>query len=205
MDIGVPAILDWADIENSASDMFNVWAGRPELRWARNAWGLLDLVNCTRYSNPVELAMVKIRLMALAAFYRDFCHLAWKETNYPLYVRWSELLTLEPIRIGLLLPRTDEWSQLDDHLLLCDGLTHLAEAERPTIAQVLTSGYGLSALVCALWNSNREPIPENPAEIDDLIQYEETPEQILNFRVDDLGPAYGWLDQGADPILECGG
>jgi hypothetical protein len=205
-----PQTLSWEEIAGAAREMFNVWVDQPELRWARNAWELLSLVGLTRYSNPAELTIVKLRLMALSAFYRDFCYVAWQEQTYPMYVLWSEELSLAPIRVGQLLGDSGEWNEVEDESLLSDGLTHLVTKERRHVGTALIQAYGVSSLLCALYNSNRQPIPpkrnqETEEEIDESICYEETPDYILNHTGDELGPAYTWLDQGAEPLLECGG
>jgi len=65
----------WEDISEDAASLFRVWTEGRELHWAKKSWEALGKRGLTSYADEVERARVVVRLMTLAAIYRDFCEL----------------------------------------------------------------------------------------------------------------------------------
>lgn len=65
---------------------------------------------------------------------------------------------------------------------------------------------GIDELFVSLWNSNKpdRQMDKEDSEEDccDPANRKESPYEILNFDINEKGPAYTWLDQGADELLD---
>ncbi|PYP82906.1 MAG: hypothetical protein DMF61_24900 [Blastocatellia bacterium AA13] len=60
--------LVWADVEEAAQLAFKVWASRPELRWAKEAWELLGKAGMTQFSTELRRYEVAIRFLVLCDY-----------------------------------------------------------------------------------------------------------------------------------------
>lgn len=78
----------------------------------------------------------------------------------------------------------------------------LIAGARIDVVDNLTLSFGdTSSLLVSLWNSTKDHRQE---ECDEgyCVQCEESADSILNYDIEEKGPAYTWLDQGADVLLE---
>lgn len=114
--------------------MFDVWVGQPELRWARLAWERLLERGLGNYGNPTEKCMVKIRFLALAGFYHDFCYVAWRVEAYPDYQVWAELLEIHSFSLGQLAGTSAEWSEEDTGCVV--GYTEVIRTCRRWVCEI---------------------------------------------------------------------
>ena|SRR5258708_3267058 len=75
---------------------------------------------------------------------------------------------------------------------------------RPQVVNALTTAYGsASELLVSLWNSrNLHDWSQCPFEDEGCSDCKESADQILNRNFEEKRPAYAWLDQGADEILD---
>lgn len=201
------AILTWDELGEVAKSLFDVWQGQPELRWAKEAWTHLTSRGLASYSNDLEKCRTKIRLIALAAFYCDFCYLAWDEAAYPTYDLWAELLEISEVRVGQLIGSDSELStEEEEERLFQEVLRKLVRSARQEVFGALVDAYGnTSALLVALWNSNKDHEPkECDFGVEGCNDCEQSADEILNYDIEEKGPAFTWLEQGADEVLVDG-
>lgn len=81
--------IDWVDIQEAATNMFNIWVDQPELRWAKDAWLKLESQKLTEYNDDIEKHIVLIRFMALATLYHEFSEYAFDEPGNIDYDSWT--------------------------------------------------------------------------------------------------------------------
>lgn len=77
--------ITWYEIEDVAKEAFDVCRGNPDLRWASMAWEVLESAGATIYTTGIAQTEVKIKFLALAGIYRDFCHVVWHQCCEPDY------------------------------------------------------------------------------------------------------------------------
>ncbi len=201
------ATLTWDELSEVVKPLFDVWEGQPELRWAKQAWTHLTSRGLASYSNDFEKCRTKIRLMALAAFYRDFCYLAWDLAAYPTYDLWAELLEISKVLVGQLIGSDAELStEEDEETLFQEVLRKLVRSERQEVFGALVNAYGnTSSLLVALWNSNKDHESKDcDFGVEGCNNCEQSADQILNYDIEEKGPAFTWLEQGADEALVDG-
>lgn len=186
--------VEWEDIETIARELFKIWEGRPELSWARHAWGALDSAGLTSYSTEVERSQCLIRLLVLAAIYHEFCVRAFGEGDSG---GWQEVVDLADLT-GDGFPRFDaftlgqlaERSGIDvdngpdvDGNVMGEVLHELTVAEHPTVVQALlrtASQAGLQTVearvFAELWLSGDSEIayPITDDEVSDIVNHDLT-------------------------------
>ncbi len=160
----VPGSLGWDEVQGAAKEIFNVWGGNPELRWAERAWDVLATAGLTRYTGQADRLRVYIRFLALGAIYRDFCYLAFDEYTEPEYGDWicdppyDEVGILE-FRLGQIVGEAAESDEeyVERSTLIANVVPGLIGEERGTVAQGLVKGFGnISSLFVSLWRSKDE-------------------------------------------------
>lgn len=203
-------ILQWSELEECGRSAFDIWVDQPELSWAQEAWKHLTQQGLASYANELERCRVKIRFLALAGIYHDWCYVAWQEPAAPTYVSWAHLLDIAELRVGQLLGIGNipiEGEDEEDQLFVL-GLTKLISLHREEVLAALLQGYGdISDLFVSLWNSNKiDGGLETEVSEDDVSgdagSKKESAYEVLNLNIDEKGPAYTWLDQGAEELLD---
>jgi hypothetical protein len=143
--------MAWADIESLADEVFHVWSGQPELKWAKCAWDMLDQAGLTAYRNAVQKYAVQFRLLVLSGIYSDFCDRAFDE---PSEIGYSMEFELDRFVGGQLWARRPDLKfddELDDD---GDILNTLVETHRGEVVRALVKGFGSdTALYASLWKS----------------------------------------------------
>jgi hypothetical protein len=78
---------------------------------------------------------VKLRFLALAGIYRDWCSIAWQERANPGYSDWAYILEINAFHLGQLMRCDDtEFDQeLDQDQLCTMALRHLISLSRPEV------------------------------------------------------------------------
>jgi hypothetical protein len=197
--------LQWIDVEECARSAFNIWVDQPELNWAKEAWEHLVRQGLAGHSTELEKCQVKIRFLALAGIYHDWCCVVWQEAVPPMYCYWAEPLEISAFRMGQLVGVGSAGinEEPDDHNLFGRGLHEAIRASRPEVFIALLRGYGdISDLFVSLWNSDKVDSDEDEWEGDlEYADRKESAYQILNYDISEKGPAYTWLDQGAYELL----
>lgn len=209
----------WDDVARDANSMFRVWSDGRELDWAKKSWEALSKRGLTAYSNQIEWTRVMVRLMALAAIYRDFCELAVDEIHEPEYTYWADDLSVTAFRVAQCVGsefRKDEEVASGD--LLESALLELMETARTEVHKVLLTEYGgESLLFVSLWNTveyeraeDLEPEEtdedlENGQDEDDLklpsqlaadINWRQNASSIVNNVTGEKMKAFEWIQQG---------
>lgn len=173
-------------MKDGARELFKVWCLGSELEWAERAWGMLEKAGLTAYRDAVEETRVRVRLLALATIYWDFCRLGadesfgWDELNYHA----SESLEIGAFRLAQLAgPALDAGDyNAEESGLVESALRHLIVEERPAIGTALIKGHGdewtfLKALFATI------KTPPDPPEDDE-------PEFMR------AAPVMGWIMEG---------
>ena len=187
--------LTWEEIEPAAKQVFRVWIGQPELKWAKQAWELMGKAGFTSYTNELERHTVAIRFLALAAFYNDFCEVMWEEPTLgeAMLMDVFELLVLEPFQIGQLVGRDAKIESV------FEALWSLVNKARDTVFRALLVGFedtqeNPATLFISLYRSNHTREDEGEEEGD------ETDWEIVNEVTDEKLAAFTWLTEGAPPL-----
>ena len=205
--------LDWVDIQESATNMFNIWDDQPELKWVEEAWLKLESQKLTEYNNELEKYIVLIRLITLATLYHEFCEHAFDEPGNIDYDSWVHFLekedfALDPLRLGQLLGRNfmiqEEIEDYTQYGLTEKCIGTLVEAERNLVVTALINGFGDESLLFAhLWLS-RQALGKNKDfsedDADEDIFYEaschETVDDVLGDVTIDKMRAFEWVMEG---------
>jgi len=210
--------IEWHNIQESASEIFNIWLGSPELKWAEDAWSKLDLEELTSYENELDKHIVLIRFLALGTLYHEFCQFAFEQMANIDYSSWaealdSEILFISPFRLGQLLGSSfmleeEIYDSSTEHSLLPEFIGSLVEQQRAIVVTALVNGFGDESLLFAhLWLSRRsldEENEENDDDEDSEIYYEittvETVEDVLASVTFDKMTAFEWVMDGMPAI-----
>jgi hypothetical protein len=187
-------VLDWMDVRSAAEAAFDVWESGSELEWAKAVWERTVVAGIANYSNEIERHKAAVLFLGVAGLYRDFCALAWEERDAPTYSEWAEDLSLDDFVLGRLVG-------LDPRIQKDDALNHLVNAARPQVVTLLTQLFGnLNSLFVSLWRTG----PDRVNEQDDDDDGDEglTDDEILNDATPEKLSAYGWLDSGAEVVLD---
>jgi hypothetical protein len=195
-----PTTVTWKDLEEAAPLIFDVWSGKPELKWAKMAWTILGEAGLTSYKDEVERHLVLMRFFALSWIYRDFCSAAWEENTECLYSDWAHELELSTFRLGQCVEHDfcSDWEagEAEDEELAQMAVEDLVEQARPKVVRALRSGYSSTTeLFVSLWLSDNSEFSGVPVQdLDrDLVS------EILNNAALEAMEAYSWIDGGMYP------
>lgn len=185
----------WEDVNREAESIFRIWTDAREVEWAKQSWKVLSKHGLTSYSNQIEQTRVMVRLMALAAIYRDFCELAFDEVHEPEYTVWADELCLSSFRIAQCVgPQFHDDEPAEEKKLLDGAISELLAEARSEIYEALRSEWGDDSLLfVSLWNTveyqRNEPDStwaENPANV--------VPEKGGQSAPSDQGGEIDWLE-----------
>jgi hypothetical protein len=185
-------VLDWEEVKAAAQVAFTVWVSGGELQWAQEVWERTVAAGLANYSNELERHRAALLLLGLAGLYRDFCSLAWDERDAPTYSYWAEELNLSDFVLGQLVGP-------DPHTKKNDALNYLVNDTRPQIMKLLMQFFGnVDSLFVSLWRAGPDTANEEENNCDGVL----TDDQILSDATPEKVAAYGWLDSGADVVLD---
>lgn len=186
------------DLEEAASEIFNIWSGGSEIEWASHMWGLLRRAGLTVWGDEVERALVFCRLVALAGISREFAARAWGEGEAG---EWRENVgadvtgdypLLDPIALGRLAERVGIWSEPsedDGRERAIELVTAIAEDQWSTVTEALVEELDPAGLFASLWMSRRSDAryPLSPAVVHNVVNTDVTNAKI---------GAYSWIENG---------
>lgn len=184
--------LQWIEAEAAANEAFNVWVGRPELAWAKQAWHVLEMRGLADYSDEFERHTVAFRFLVLGGIYRDFCTVYWEETTDRSYSEWAASFELSPLILGQL------YGQLADEPLTEDEsevLAALVESQRRVVVDALLAGFGGDVKLYESLAHSREP---QDARLDDDHAFDRLDTTWQN------SAGYGWVNEGCRPAFANG-
>jgi hypothetical protein len=191
-----PRRLSWKHVRSVAINLFNVWVGQPELKWAREAWRHLRAKGLTSYRNELDRAMVLVRLGTLAFMYREFCDVAFQEGSGQFdFVEWYELgidtsLLTQLVATGKEPAESDE-DKADESDSNKDHLQELTVRVRLEIYEALKDGFGSdSMLFASLWRSPNEDEPLRQESLD----------ETLNCVTSEKAEAFSWICEGMNQL-----
>ncbi|OGQ74368.1 MAG: hypothetical protein A3G40_07680 [Deltaproteobacteria bacterium RIFCSPLOWO2_12_FULL_57_22] len=163
--------IDWDEVEDAASKMFNVWGAVYELDWAKEAWGHLCAAGLTSRQTFLDETAAKLRLVTLARIYEEFCGLAWDENPDRPIDYLAEHLHIDPVAIGVLAASAecDELEEaVEDYELHQAALTAVTDNQRKEIYGCLKAAYGDEyRLYSRIWHT-RSPLAEEDTEGDEF-------------------------------------
>jgi len=130
-----PQKLAWEDIAETAKKAFHLQGDHAnELRWAKQAWQVLEKVGATVYDDEIGRLKVVIRFFALVAIYYDFYSIMSDESEYELwYGDWIDDLKVNPLYIGMVASKDEKWNSdevSDDSVAINDTLSFLTDRAR---------------------------------------------------------------------------
>jgi hypothetical protein len=165
--------LRWDEVKPFARDLFKVWWDGSELQWAQTAWEHVIAAGYANGEMGKEYCQARLRLLALATLYADWCFLATDENPEPEVEGYVKVLALNPFYLGLLLEPDyeldgqDRFGFHDDEIALANAVRELVCRERPIVAKALLAGFGgPSQLFISLWRTQCPPVvqEDEPAE-----------------------------------------
>ena len=184
--------LSWNIVRPVAASVFNLWVDNSEeLRWAREAWGILRKEGLTSYYDDLTRCKVLLRFIALCDIYLDFAHVAWQESVATNYCDLAEILDIDPLQLELLVKGCEETESIEKIELSSfndDDFRCLSDDQRSEIIGALIKGHGgdLSNLFFSLWKTN----PNHSDESEDFIENADLSGDKLD--------AYDWLANGCE-------
>jgi len=195
----VSSSICWEDVLNrDGESLFRVWTDARELDWAKKTWEAVGKRGLTSWANQVEWTLVMVRLMTLAAIYRDFCELAFDEVHHPAYTLWADELCLSTFRLAQCVgSQFDAGEDRDDKSLLEGALLELMEEARSDIHEALREEFGDDSLLfVSLWNTveykRDEEVRESESKLVDSEGETEHEHPKNNVEIDWLEDAY-WV------------
>ena len=107
---------------------------------------------------PFSSLAAKLRLVALARIYQEFCRLVWDEDPETPVDYLAEDLEIDPVALGILAARVDpdEFEEFaDDYELREAALLAVTDGQRREIFECLRAAYGdENRLYSRLWHTN---------------------------------------------------
>jgi hypothetical protein len=194
--------LEWDEVRGFAQQLFTIWVGDGELRWAEAAWKALSVAGLANYVTEVDRTLCLVRVVALNAVYREFCSCAFHEgeSGEWLYAVTADLLGDYPLIDAFSLGQLAEqrgifadngpYVEPDQRL---EALRELAFDESRGVARALEEQWGENELFFSLYVSNRDDSAEDDSSNDELYA------EVLNSGVDygaGKGQAYSWVADG---------
>lgn len=165
--------LRWAEVNGIAKELFRVWSDGSEREWAEVAWGHIIAVGYANGEHGKEYCRARLRFLALATLYADWCSIATEEEPEPEVYCYIETLKLNPFYLGLLLgpdyelDGQDRFDFYDDEIALANAVLELVDKERPIVAEALLAGFGSpGGLFVSLWRT-QYPMIEQRDELEE--------------------------------------
>ena len=190
--------LEWSEVKQIANDLFHTWGGG-DLRWAEAAWQVLSESGLTSYVFEVDRTVCIIRLVALNAFYREFCVRAFDEGSsddwqYELFELVGGYPLIDAFSLGQLAERRGIF--VDNALYQepdprTEAIQELARGEYRQVVDALQARWGEHDLFAALWVSPEAKGNLYPLDAD-LRGEIATMDPPSN-----MGRAWAWYDDGA--------
>ena len=157
--------IDWADVSEAASRMFDVWCGGGEILWVEECWNHFGKAGLTRNATPLEATESLLRLVSLARIYEEFCGLAWDENPETPISYLAEDLDIDPLALGILGGQSSAdafWDAESSHELQRAALTAATTAQRQEIYNCLVNAYGgVTELYSRMSATNQSSQEEN--------------------------------------------
>lgn len=188
--------VEWADVEPIARELFDIWLIGSELRWAEYAWGLLGQAGLTSYQAEIERARCVFRVIALSAFYREFCVRAfdegcsdeWRDQSFSELV--GEYPKVSLFTLGQLAERAgipaDDSMEHDRSTLLNEVCEGLADWEYAEVVGTLGRQLDHAALFASLWQTPKCGVeyPLDDDEVSAIVNEDCTANKLM---------AYEWM------------
>lgn len=190
--------LEWGEIVEIAGDLFRIWGGG-DLRWAEAAWQVLSEAGLNRYVFEVDRTVCIMRLVAVNAFYREFCVRAfdegtsgdWQDEVFGLIGEYPQI---DAFSLGQLAEQRDVFvnnSPYERPDPRADAIRELVTAEYQQVVDALHARWGKSDLFAALYVSPEAKGDLYPLDAD-LRNQVSTMEPPIN-----MGRAWEWYENGA--------
>ena len=156
-----PDVVRWDKLEDTASEMFNVWVDGVELDWAKECWGHFIAGDLAGDATILERTATLLRLVTLARIYEEFCSRAWDENPDTPIVNMAEGLEIDPVALGILASRVsgDTFDDVfGDYELHEVALIAVTDAQRNEIFDCLCTAYGDSVRLYSRMYHTRYPV-----------------------------------------------
>ncbi len=155
----------WSDVAAPAAKMFKVWMDGSELKWAEEAWGHLHAAGLAGRESILEETAAKLRLVALAQIYQEFCGFAWDENPETPLDYLAEYLEINALALGILAAASDadEFNDAGDEYELREAaLVAVTQGQRTEIFRCLKDAYGGEVqLYTRLWHTRSADAEED--------------------------------------------
>lgn len=149
----------WEEVEDAATEIFNVWYIGSELAWAKEAWEHFSKAGLNQASSVLDRTKVNLRLLALGRIYHEFCGYAWDENTDRPIEYMAEYLDIDPVALGVIAGNAglDQFADIkDEEGLRESALIEASEGLRAEIFDCLKSAYGSDTeLYSRMWKTCR--------------------------------------------------
>jgi hypothetical protein len=190
--------VEWSEIAEIAEDLFRTWGGG-DLRWAEAAWQVLSESGLTRYVFEVDRTVCIMRLVALNAFYREFCVRAFKEATsgdwqYEIFGLIVDYPLIDAFSLGQVAEQRDVFVNNSPHKRpdpRADAIRELVTGAYQQVVDAVQARWGKSGLFAALYVSPKAKGDLYPLNAD-LRDQVFTIEPPIN-----MARAWEWYEDGA--------
>lgn len=136
--------VEWNEISDAASGIFNVWTSGGDLDFAKESWSHLAAGGLTSDDCVYDSTRTLLRLIALRLIYGEFCAAKWDEQSETPISYLVEDLEIDPLALGLiagdyLAPGSE---QGDPFSLRAAALEAAVERLKPEVFACLMNTYG---------------------------------------------------------------
>lgn len=136
--------VEWDEISDAASGIFNIWTSGGDLDFAKESWSHLAAGELTSDDCVYDLTRTLLRLIALRLVYGEFCAAKWDEQSEPPISYLVEDLEIDSLALGLIAgDYLAPGSELGDPFSLRAAALEVAvERLKPEVFSCLLNAYG---------------------------------------------------------------
>lgn len=189
--------IEWHEVRPVVEEIFSVWSSGSGILLARHAWEELAAAGRTHYEGDLGRSEVIISLLALGAYYREFCSYAFDEGTVGEWREWitSSLMGDRPLLDASVLgePADQPYDAANDEFLedpraVSEELQDIVRADCPAVIKVLQDRWGMARFFASLyategWSFDGYPLSDEA--IDEIVNENATDSKLQ---------AWSWVD-----------
>lgn len=168
--------MDWEEIASVAERIFRVWQSGEDLKWAEQAWKVLNAAGLVNGFTELERCKSVICLLCLGDYYYNFCTIYRDEFLETEFVDWASTFPIHGFQVGQLVGQTSLDDETDPDMFYQKGLDALVDLVSEEVIKTVEQSFGSRcSLFLSLWRSSLSSEENNLGSADYL-----TDKEILN-------------------------
>jgi hypothetical protein len=188
--------LNWFNVKDAASSMFNIIGNNKEVGFAESVWQKLSEFGLTSYSNSFEIIKIKILFLALGDLYKDFCKVVYDKHTIFKYGDLIKMMNIDEFILGRFYQEIikSKGNIIQDNFSSSKALEELSKHYRKDIYKLLFKVCGSTfGLFISLWRAAYPYSDEDNLSDIELFYNNLTPAK---------SKAYSWIENGCYVILD---